>query len=109
MEGAIDTIASIGPVDGAIVGAATFGPVGAAAGIIAGRFIQRIQLINPDLVDNIKNNKITKSFEKGIDDCGKVVKDGIKTIKTWRNDHKIISYALDILSPIPKIPIPNWF
>lgn len=88
VEGAIDTVASIGPIDGIIVGS-SFGPWGAVAGFITGAAIQGAQLINPDLVDDIKDSKVTKSVEKGINDCGKAVKREIDKARDWISEKGI--------------------
>ena len=110
VEGAIDTIASIGPMDGIMAGAAIGGPIGAIVGGTAGLFIQGAQLINPDLVDDIKNSKMTKFIEKGINDCGKVVKKGWKKAGNWLEEkgNQVKKVADKILNP-PKVSLPNWF
>lgn len=53
--GFIDGIASIGPIDGALIGASIGGPWGAAIGFGAGAISQGLQSVFPNGVDNIKN------------------------------------------------------
>lgn len=110
VEGAIDTVASIGPVDGVIVGAATFGVPGAIIGGAAGLVIQGLQLWKPDLVDDIKDSKVTKSVEKGINNCGKAVKKGIDKAGDWLSEkgNQVKKAAENIIKP-PKLAMPNWF
>lgn len=110
VEGAIDTVASIGPIDGIIIGAATLGPLGAIAGFTIGFTSQLIQFSNPDLVDNIKDSKVTKSVEKGINNCGKAVKKGIDKAEDWLSEkgNQVKKAAENIINP-PKLAMPNWF
>lgn len=110
VEGAIDTVASIGLVDGAIVGASIAGPWGEVAGFITGAVIQSVQLWKPILVDGIRNNKITKSVEQGINDCGKAVKKGIDKAGDWISEKgNQLKRTAEKLINSPKLSIPNWF
>ena len=64
--GALDTIKSIGPLEGATIGS-MFGPVGTAVGFGLGAVNTVVQMVNPHLYSDIK--KGTKQF---IDDASKV-------------------------------------
>lgn len=52
--GTIEAIASIGPIDGALMGASVAGPLGALVGFGLGGFSQTVQFFKPDLKDDLK-------------------------------------------------------
>ncbi|AND80011.1 hypothetical protein [Streptococcus pantholopis] len=53
--GVIDAVASVGPIDGALMGASVAGPLGGAVGFFAGVIIQGVQFLNPNLKSDIKS------------------------------------------------------
>lgn len=110
VEDVIDTVASIGPAEGAILGAQIGGGFGALIGGFAGTINFVGQLLFPNAVDDIKNSKITKSIEKGINNCGKAVKTGIDTASTWmrKTGEQLKETAENLINP-PKLSLPDWF
>ena len=85
-KGALSAVSSVGPLEGATIGGAIFGPAGAGIGFFVGAGIQGIKLIEPkffdDPVQGTKNiiNKVGKGIEgfagaisKGIGGIGKAL------------------------------------
>lgn len=80
-SGTIDAIANVGPVSGALMGAAVGGPIGAVIGAGVGGLIWAGQLIAPDAKKNIKN--FTYDF---IDDPVETTKNVGKAISNTANN-----------------------
>ncbi|MGV3194359.1 hypothetical protein ACEE14_10035, partial [Streptococcus pluranimalium] len=72
VSGTVDTIANVGPVDGALLGATLGGPIGAGIGFTAGLLIQGFKYYNPDIADDVK--EIGYDFVDNVSKVGKSVK-----------------------------------
>ncbi|WP_141639737.1 MULTISPECIES: hypothetical protein [Staphylococcus] len=68
VSGTVDTIANVGPVDGALLGAT----IGAGIGFTAGLLIQGFKYYNPDIADDVK--EIGYDFVDNVSKVGKSVK-----------------------------------
>ncbi|CYV49003.1 reticulocyte binding protein [Streptococcus suis] len=116
--GIIDGIASIGPIDGALIGA-KFGPWGAIAGLSFGAISQTLQFIYPDGVDKIKDGvydlidntreigkNIKKDVDKVVSNIGNSVVNNLA--KYTHNVSELGSKAQSIISNF-QVPELSWF
>lgn len=74
-KGALSAIASIGPLEGATIGAAIGGIPGAAVGVFVGGVIQGIKAWKPKFFDDP-----VKGTKEMIDDIGNGIKGTVKNI-----------------------------
>ncbi|EJZ8467012.1 T7SS effector LXG polymorphic toxin [Enterococcus faecalis] len=110
--GAIDTVKSVGPLDGMTIGGAIAGPPGAIVGGIAGGVNKLAQIIWPNAYDNLKNwsydvyDKASETVGSATKHVGKAVEQGVDTVKQVYKDvqhvGKSIGKALSTVKP-PKI------
>ncbi|WP_413536867.1 T7SS effector LXG polymorphic toxin [Carnobacterium divergens] len=78
--GAIDTLKSVGPLEGMTIGAAAGGPVGAVVGGVGGLINVGVQFIWPNAYDNLKDGAY-KLYDKGVEAVGKGVSQGVESVK----------------------------
>ena len=78
-RGALDAVASVGPLEGATIGGAIGGPVGAGVGFLAGAAIQGIKWFEPKFFDDpVKGTKnIVNKVGNGIKGVANAVSNGI--------------------------------
>ena len=78
-RGALDAVASVGPLEGATIGGAIGGPVGAGVGFLAGAAIQGIKWLEPKFFDDpVKGTKnIVNKVGNGIKGVANAVSNGI--------------------------------
>ncbi|HEL2049950.1 TPA: hypothetical protein TY419_001561 [Streptococcus suis] len=116
--GIIDGIASIGPIDGALIGA-KFGPWGAAGGFVFGLVSQGGQFLFPDFKDNLKDwtyeqidntretgRAIKKEVYKVVSSVGNSVVNNLAKYK--HNVSELGSKAQSIISNF-QVPELSWF
>ncbi|MCK1236212.1 hypothetical protein MX003_00450 [Streptococcus uberis] len=82
--GAIDAIASVGPLDGALMGASVGGAPGAVAGFLIGATIQTVQFIDPHAKDKVKNFTYDKIDEAR--KAGKAISQNIQNFTSSAGD-----------------------
>lgn len=119
--GTIDAIASIGPIDGALMGASVAGPWGAVGGFVLGAIIQGAQFINPDLKNDLKKGaykavdtvrevgkSVASNVEKVVTSAGKQISENAKNFA--KNITEVGQSASKLLSKIKiSTPVLNWF
>lgn len=116
--GIIDGIASIGPIDGALMGA-KFGPWGVAGGFVLGLVIQGGQFLFPDFKDNLKDwtyeqidntretgKAIKNEVNKVVSNVGNSVMNNLA--KYAHNVSELGSRAQSIISNF-QLPEISWF
>lgn len=74
-KGALSAVSSVGPLEGATIGGAIFGPAGAGVGFFVGAAIQGIKAWKPKFFDDP-----VKGTKEMIDDVGKGIKGTVKNI-----------------------------
>ena len=74
-KGTLSAIASVGPLEGATIGGAIFGPAGAGVGFFVGAAIQGIKAWKPKFFDDP-----VKGTKEMIDDVGNGIKGTVKNI-----------------------------
>ena len=74
-KGALSAVSSVGPLEGATIGGAIFGPAGAGVGFFVGTAIQGIKAWKPKFFDDP-----VKGTKEMIDDVGKGIKGTVKNI-----------------------------
>lgn len=74
-KAALSAIASVGPLEGATIGGAIFGPAGAGVGFLVGAAIQGIKAWKPKFFDDP-----VEGTKEMIDDVGKGIKGTVKNI-----------------------------
>ncbi|MGX7243912.1 hypothetical protein ACWOC1_03560 [Enterococcus quebecensis] len=105
--GAIDTLKSVGPLEGMTIGAAAGGPLGAAIGGALGGINVAAQFINPHLYDDMKDGAY-KLYDKGaetVKNIGKGISQGVDTVKNVFKDVGNTGKALG--EAISSIKLPN--
>lgn len=122
--GVVDGIASVGPIDGALIGASIGGPPGAIAGLVIGGASQLGQFIFPGAVDGIKDgcyklyDKVSEwgqgvkqgvqSMAKKATNVGKAVTQKIANSGVAKKATQLVSNVKDTFDSI-KIPSLSWF
>lgn len=119
--GTIEAIASIGPIDGVLMGASVAGPWGAVGGSLLGFLIQGTQFFYPDLKDDLKEKayeavdtvrEVGKSVASTVDNvvtsAGKQISESTKNFA--KNVTEVGQSASKLLSSISiSTPTLNWF
>ena len=108
--GAIDTVKSVGPLEGMTIGATlgTAVPVvgnvaGAVLGGIAGLVNVGIQFVWPSAYDDIKDGAY-KLYDKGVDAVGKSVSQGVETVKSVYKDVQNVGKSIGKALSSVKLP-----
>lgn len=108
--GAIDTVKSVGPLEGITIGAAVAGPPGAIVGGIVGGANKLAQFIWPNAYDNAKNwsydaydkaSKVGKDVSKKV---GKAVAQGVDTVKHVYKDVQHVGKSIGEALSSVKLP-----
>ncbi|GAB2023700.1 hypothetical protein RyT2_27780 [Pseudolactococcus yaeyamensis] len=103
--GGIETIKSIGPLEGMTL-LAPLGPVGMGVGAFLGTANVVAQLINPNLYDDIKDGAY-KLYDKGKEAIGKGVSQGIDTVKSACKNIQNVGKSIGNALGLPKIKL-GW-
>jgi hypothetical protein len=108
--GSIDTVKSVGPLEGITIGAAVAGPPGAIVGGIVGGANKLAQFIWPNAYDNAKNwsydaydkaSKVGKDVSKKV---GKAVAQGVDTVKHVYKDVQHVGKSIGEALSSVKLP-----
>lgn len=91
--GAIDTVKSIGPLEGMTIGAAMGGPPGIVVGGLAGLANAGIQFFWPQAHDNVKNG-FYKFYDKNIEVVGISINQSIETVHTIYKDVQTVGKSV---------------
>ena len=104
--GGLDTLKSIGPLEGMTLGAAVGGPVGAIVGGTVGGLNVVAQFINPNLYDDIKGGayKAYDDASETVKNIGKGISQGVNTVKNvFKN---VVSNGKSIRGTMSMIKLP---